>query len=214
MSYQANVYRKQGATEMTIDSGGLLNITSGAVALPANLKTGFIPLDLFAARFIASGETINGVTVTASTPLANAIGGLLHGGSTPILKAFSSGTSGMLCLEWASGDMSEIRWSPMPIPPDFDSSSPLYVCWTGNRGSESASNNTFRVQFFNSTNTTNVGTTGATMTTQPTEQRICVSATGLTAHPGFWNVGLKPITHTHNPNRIFAAGIEYTRRTS
>ena len=61
---QARVYRKQGATAMVIASGGTLEVqpggiadlSSGQVRMPANLQTGQRDLSIFTARILSSGE--------------------------------------------------------------------------------------------------------------------------------------------------------------
>lgn len=234
-TYQPKVYRQQGATAFVVASGGTLsiepggnfalageflaaagstmNLASGALRLPTNLRRGYIPLSMFAARSLSSAETIGGVTVTASTPLSQAIGGLLHAGSTPTLTMNSSDNHAAI-LTWASGVVTAVAFPPLPIPPDFSSAGGLSIHAIAERTSDAASNNVLDFRFWANENTSNKGTTGSTMTSTPAEYSITVSSAEVGAHPGTWNITIVPGTHTNNAVRMWNSWVEYDRRTS
>jgi hypothetical protein len=215
MTQNFGVYRKQGATEMVIDTGGTLNAASGKVNLPPNLKRGFVPLNLFGARALASGETYNSfqVSATGAALPTGSVGGLLAAGTVPFLGAFSTAAKAAV-VQWASGSVQAIAFPPIPVPPDFSSAGGLSIHAIAERTSDNASDNVLDFRFWANTNASNKGTTGATMTTTPAEYSAAVSSAEAGAHPGSWNVHIVPGTHTNNAVRLFNAWIEYTRVTS
>lgn len=210
---QVKVGISQGATELWADNGGTVNFTSGKVLLPGSLMKGYRELSIFDARALSSAEAIGGVTVTASTPLANAIGGLLNAGSTPTLT-MNSTVNQQAVLTWASGVNTAIAFPPISVPRDFDSSQSLTLNAIAERASDNASNNVLQFRFWNGSNATDCGTSGTTMTTTPAQYSITVSASALSAYPGVWNTQILPQTHTNNAVKVYNAWLEYNKRTS
>lgn len=213
MTQNYGVYRKQGATELTIDSGGLLNAASGKINLPPNLRRGFIPLDLLSARILSSGEAFFNFQVSATMVEPASGGGLLTAGSIPNLAMFTTAAQAAF-INWASGQAQAVRFSPVPIPPDWDSATAFTIHAMAERTSDNASNNVIDMRLWNSTNATEMGTTGATLTTTPGEISVSVGSTAGAAHPGFLNISFVPGTHTNNAVRVFGAWVEYNRLTS
>lgn len=219
---QARIYRKQGATgfvvasggEITVEAGGEINASAGMLTLPPNLKRGFLSLDILSARSLASGENYITANVTVTgTNLGASIGGILHAGSVPTLTVNSTDARGAV-LTWASGQTPVIAFPPVPIPPDFSSAGGLTYHALAERTSDNASNNVLDFRVWAGQTATNVGTTGTTMTTTPAEYSITVASGSVGAHPGVWNFHLVPGTHTNNAVRVFAAWVEYDKRTS
>jgi len=212
---QTAVYRKQGATELVIDNGGYLNAASGSISLPTNLRRGFYNFDLHSARALSSAENYLGASVSATGGnLGNAIGGLLNANSTPSLTNLS--TAGrMAVLTWASGNNTEIALGQLGVPPDLNTATGITIHALAERASDNASDNTLDFRFWSGTGTTEMGTTGATLTTAFTEISISVGATAIAGgHPGVWNFGLAPTAHNNNAVRVAAAWVEWDRRTS
>lgn len=220
----ARAYRKQGATAFVIASGGALevepggtlNVASGALNLPPNLKKGFFAFDLPAARALASAENFIDANFSATgVSVGSSVGGLLHAGSTPKLVMLSSANQ-MTLVQWASGSVVGIRLPTFVKPPDFDSSSPVKIKLLG-RCATASGNAGFSIKVWDSTNTTNVGSTCASFTASGsvfTSHSITVSATGLTAYPGVLNVTLVPGAHQNDTIDLSACWLEYTRKTS
>jgi hypothetical protein len=215
MTQNFGVYRKQGATEFVIDSGGLLNAASGKINLPTQLKRGVVPLNLFAGRVLASGENFHtfNVSATGAALPTGSIGGLIGGGTVPFLGTFTTNAKAAH-VGWASGQTQALALPPVPIPPDFSSAGGLSIHAIAERSSDGASDNVLDFRFWADINASNKGTTGATMTTTPAEYSAAVSSAEAGAHPGSWNVHIVPGTHTNNAVRLFNAWIEYTRVTS
>jgi hypothetical protein len=212
MTYQAKVYRTQGATAFVVDAGGTLNAASGKITLPGNLRRGYWPLDLFSARALSSAENFLGASVSATGGnLGNAIGGLLNVNSTPTLTMEGTASNQTAVLTWASGVVTQINFSPIGTPPDFNSATAVTFHALAERASDNASNNTIDFRAW-SPGTTDLGTTGATLTSAFTE--ISAAISGLDGHPGVWNFGLAPGTHTNNAVRLRAAWIEWDRASS
>lgn len=222
MTYQAKVGREQGASAffvasggtIRVDPGGHINVASGSITLPANLKRGYIPLDIFAARALSSAEAFLGASVSATGGnLANAIGGLLNANSTPTLTMFSTAAMAPQ-LTWASGVGTAIAFPPVPIPPDFSSAGGLTIHAIAERASDNASNNVLDFRFWANQNATEQGTTGTTISSTPGEHSITVAASEAGGHPGVWSFQLVPGTHTNNAVKVYSAWAEYDRRTS
>ncbi len=223
MTYNAKVYREQGASSLIVasggtirvDPGGALNVASGSLTLPTNLRRGFIPLDLFAARALASGENHFGIIVnTTGAELGTSVGGLLNAGSIPALNTFTTAAMASR-LYWTSGQQQAVAFPPIPIPPDFSSAGGLSIHAMANRSSDGASNNVLDMRFWANLNSTEKGTTGSTLATGgPGEVSIVVSSAEAGAHPGTWNVQIVPGTHTNNKVSVFSAWVEYDKRSS
>lgn len=222
MTYIPKVGREQGASTfyvasggtIRVDPGGMINAASGSITLPPNLKRGYVPLDIFAARALSSGEVFFGASVSATGGnLGNAIGGLLNANSTPTLTMFSTAARAPH-LTWASGDVTAIAFPPVPIPPDFSSAGGLSIHAVAERSSDNASNNVLDFRFWANTNATEQGTTGSTMTTAPAEYSVVVSSAEAGAHPGVWNFQIVPGTHTNNSVKVYSAWAEWDRKTS
>ena len=223
MTYQPKVYREQGASALVIasggtlrvEAGGTLNLASGTLSLPTNLRRGFVPLDIFAVRTLASGETFQSFNVSASGAAlpTGSVGGLIGAGTIPALAMFSTAAMAPHAL-WASGEQAAIAFPPVPIPPDFSSAGGLTIHAIAERSSDGASNNVLDFRFWANVNATEQGTTGSTMTTTPAEYSITVSSAEAGAHPGVWNIQIVPGTHTNNKVRLFSAWAEYDRASS
>lgn len=236
--YQPKVYREQGASafvvaasgkirvesggaiavesggEITLQAGGVLNASAGSITLPANLKRGYIPLDLFAGRILSSAENLLGIVVnTTGAELGASVGGLLNAGSIPTLT-MNSTVNGAALLTWASGQNAAVAFPPIPIPPDFASAGGLSIHAIAERASDNASNNVLDFRFWNGANTSEKGTTGATMTSTPAEYSAVISSAEVGGHPGYWNVRIVPGTHTNNAVKVYAGWLEYSRATS
>lgn len=212
MTYNAKVYRKQGATEMVVDAGGLLNISSGAVSLPTNLAKGFHVFDLLAARELSSGENFMDSSADSTGAANIAQGGLLHAGGEPALGMFSSGAHAHR-IRWASGQADAVRLPTFVKPPDFDSSTPVTIHLLAESGSVSGDAG-IDIRVWNDLNTTECGTTCASFTSAMAEYSISVGASHLSAHPGFLNVTLVPGAHQNDAVDVYAAWLEYGRKTS
>lgn len=215
MSYQAKVYRTQGASALVIDAGGSLNAASGSLTLPTNLRRGMIPLNLFTARSLSSGEAFNSFNVSATGAAlpTGSVGGLLGAGTIPAL-AMNSTVNQAAYLNWASGQNQAIAFTPIAIPPDFDASGALTIHAFGERASDNASDNKIDFRFWNGSQTTDAGSSGATMTTAPAEYSVTITTGHLSAHPGYWNVQIAPTAHNNNAVRVYNAWIEYQRTSS
>lgn len=219
---QARVYRKQGATAQVIASGGTLevqaggviDVSSGSIVLPANLKRGFAPLNMFSARIMASGENFFDIVVNTTGASLNAsVGGMLHAGSVPALQTGTTAARGSL-ISWASGQQQVVAFPPVPIPPSFSSAGGLVIHAIAERASDNASNNVLDFRFWANQNATNKGTTGSTMTSSPADYSITVSSAEAGGYPGTWQVHIVPGTHTNNAVRLFNAWLEFDTKTS
>ena len=219
---QARVYRKQGATAQVIasggtievQSGGIIDVTSGLIRMPANLAKGVIQLDIFSARALSSAENFLGASVSATGGnLGNAIGGLLNVNSTPTLT-MNSTVNNAAVLTWASGVQAAIAFPPVSIPMDFSSAGGLEMHFQAEHASDNASNNVLDLRFWANLNATEQGSTGATLTTVPADYTVTVSSAEVGSYPGFWNLQVVPGTHTNNSVKVYSGFLRYTKLTS
>lgn len=214
-NYQPKVYRKHGATELTIDAGGRLNAASGSVVFPTNLQRGFIPLLLTDARALSSAENTLGIVVSATAAATVALpsaGGLLHAFSTPRLEMISTVSNQNMVLNWTSGVVTQINWT-LPAPPDYDGATGISMHIVAEKASGGATDNKFDMRAWG-IGTTDLGSTqSATLTSTPTEYSVDISS-AIGAHPTAWNFGLAPIAHTNFTNTVHAAWVEYPKRSS
>ena len=215
-TYNARVYRKQGATELVVDSSGYLNISSGKVTLPTQLRKGYINVDLFSGRALASAENFNnfGPWVGTATQSNAAMGGLLSGGGDPNLQTFSTVGAQAPFIGWASGTVTAVRFPPIVLPSDFDSATAVTITYIAERASDNASNNVIDTRVWVGVNATEMGTTGSTLTSTPTAQSITVSATAFAGNGNWLSIQVVPGTHTNNAVRLYGMKVEYGRVSS
>lgn len=83
--------------------------TITAANLPSNLKTGYIPLDLFTARII-SGNAIQNLTEA----------GVPDGNTNPSIARINGATDKLGRTIWAAGSAAEIQFTTIAPPADFD----------------------------------------------------------------------------------------------
>lgn len=165
-----------------------------------NLAKGFIPLDIFAARFIDTNEIDN---------LAGH-GGIMAIDSNPMLQRVDAATDKAARLEWNAADVAEIQFPPITKPPDFDSSQ--LMTFHG-MFAKSADANTFAVdvQVFDGVGDTEMGGVTENFVQALAEYEVEIAAAGLSAHPGFFTISLIPEAHAGDILYLYNAWLEYTR---
>ncbi len=192
------------ADHVYINDGG----TSAKITL-ATLRTflvgkGKIALDITSLREIVSDETDTDANH----------GGILTLDSTPRLKRVTTSTDKAFKVEWIGGNVDEVQFPPVFMPPDFDSSIDATVHLLA-KMSAAGDVPTIDVQVFDGIGDTEMGGPTAALSSTLAELSVTLTAATLSGHPlGFLNISLIPGTHATQLVELYAAWIEYTRKAS
>lgn len=195
---------RQVAGKAMIVSPGVYNAANKTLELRVAEKgSGFIPLDITSLREIASNDIQD---------LA-AYGGILATDSVPDLYRVNGLTDKALKVEWKTGEVDEVAFPPVPLPPDFDGGAPatVHCLWSKDANTDTAM--VVDVQAFSGLGDTEMGgNTAAIAVAADTLFETSVSLTGANVggHPGMLNLALVPGTHANDVLRLHAAWIEYS----
>ena len=229
--HAARVYRKQGATEFTVASGGRINVEPGgridlssggagalilatgeigASDLAGNLASGSIPLDLFSARALSSAEAFFNSSAGATGAGGQGKGGVLTGNSAPKL-AYPASNSLSAYLEWASGNAAGIAFPPLFLPPDFTTALPVVVDLYGENASGATADaiSAIQVKAFSGVGGADVGSTHPNFTSTPAAQSVQLATGSLSS--GVLNLVLVPQAHANKALRLYGARVRYGR---
>ncbi len=204
-SQNVKVGIEQGGDTLFVKSGGTLRIEAGATVTDSrgDAVKGFIPLSLADAREVVTNATVN----------AAGNGGLLASDTTPIFERVNAATDKALRLNWASSNVDEITWS-FAYPPDLDDTATLEVHVLAAMAGASDTP-TLAVGYFEGVGDTNVGGATAAVTgTTVAEYSRTIAAADVGAAPNVASVSLVPGAHGTDALYIYAAWIEYTRKSS
>ena len=174
------------------------NVT--AAKLTATLRTGIIPLDLFAARAISANAIQN---------LA-AVGGILASDSDPILERVNGATDKAIRVKWAAGSVVELHLPPVAYPPDLDDTAAITFKARAKMGG-GTDTPTLTIGYFESTGDTDAGgATGALSSSLATVTRT-IAAGDVGAAPTFASITITPGAHGTDTLELYEAWLEYTR---
>lgn len=204
-TYQPKVYRDKGGDRMTVKSGGEIVLESGAIVTDqrGDAAKGFLRLPLVDAREVSSNATIN----------AAGNGGLLASDTTPIFQRVNGATDKALRLAWAASNVDELTWS-FAYPPDLDDAQAVEVHFLAAMAG-ATDIPTLTVGYFEGIGDTDAGGATAAVTgTTIAEYSRTIAAADVGAHPNFASVSLIPSAHGTDILYVYAAWIEYTRKTS
>lgn len=210
--YQGTKVGHLDASGFTITDGTTTRMTDGLLAaagLGANLKKGFISLDLFSVR-----EAIANVLQAAATGAALGSGGILATDTTPILQRINGATDKAARISWVATDVGEIQFAPVPIPPDYDNTEVLTVHLLVYKNANTDTTFVIDVQAWSGIGDTEMGGDTAAITeTVAAEKSVSLTGANVGAHPGVLTINLVPGAHANDAVYLLAAWIEYTRRT-
>jgi hypothetical protein len=184
-------------------AGELIDVVlvQNGVDIAPNL--GVIPLDICAAREIATNDTQN---------LA-AHGGIMASDSTPALARVNGATDKALRLAWAAADVTEIAFPPVAKPHDLDSSADMTVhLWCKMAGATDTP--TIDCQFFDGEGDTEAGAATTACGSTLAEEIATIPAAGIGAAPGFFNISLVPAAHGTDILYLYMAHLEYVRKVN
>lgn len=205
-SGQALNYAEQGGKEWHV--GGKLIADAGAtidLSAVANVATGTLRFDLFAARVIATNQIPN----SAATPS----GGMLTSNTTPLLTRVNGATDKAMAVQWAATVTNELQLPTVPVPIDMDVTKACTLKLLTKMGG-STDTPTITADVFPGIGGTNAG--GATTAAASTlgEVTLTIAASSLTAYPSTISVALTPGTHGTDALNLYDAYIEYAYKTS
>lgn len=201
--------------DLALSSAGAATIQANAVEasmLGANLGKGFIPLDIFALREIVSNDIHDSVADETAGPLNS--GGILSNTSTPLLQRVNTSTDKAARVVWGSSDSTEVQFPPVPMPPDLDESADVTVHLLAKMASGGMDTPTIDIQVFDGIGDTEMGGATAALSTTLAEVSATLDAANISGHPtGVLNISLVPAAHTNEALELYAAWVEYTRKT-
>ena len=172
-----------------------------ASMLGANLGKGIIPLDITTAKIIA-GDAIGNTTE-----------GLFPDGNTaPSLARVNAATDKALRLVWASSSSVEIQFAPIAYPGDLDDTAAVTVHFLANMAG-ATDTPTLTVGYFEGVGDTDAGGATGALSTTVAEVSRSIAAGDVGAHPKAGNITLTPGSHTTDALYIYAAWVEYTRKS-
>lgn len=184
------------ATDLHIKDAGIT-----AAKLGTNLKKGYIPLPLASFREIATNDYVN----TAGDA------GVLSSNTTPTLARVNGATDKATRIAWAASNVDEIV-AQFAYPPDLDDAAAVTVNLLARMES---TNDTpvIGVSYFEGVGDTNAGGNTAALSDAVAQKTVSITAGNIGAYPNFASIGLVPAAHGTDALWLYAAWIEYTRKT-
>ncbi len=190
-----HVYINDGGTSAKITIAALRTFLVGK---------GKIPLDITSLRLVATDDI---------DTLANH-GGILGLDSTPRLKRVATSTDKALKVEWIGGNVDEVQFPPVFMPPDLDSAVDVTIHLLA-KMSAGGDVPTIDVQVFDGIGDSEMGGPTAALSSSLAELSVTIANANISGHPtGFFNISLIPGTHATQLVELYAAWVEYTRKAS
>ena len=190
------------ADELYVNDGGTSTKATVAELRTAIVPTGFILLDITSLREIASNE----IDVDANH------GGILTSDSTPRLKRANTSTDKALKVEWVGGNVDEVQFPAVPMPPDLDEAVDVTVHLLA-RMNAAGDTPTIDVQVFDAIGDTEMGGATAALSSTLAELTVTIGNADISGGPlGFFNISLVPGAHATQLIELYGAWIEYTRK--
>lgn len=180
-----------------------LSLAAGSVtaaSLGANLKIGFIPLDLFSAQIIGSNEIPDS-------------GNFLDGNTAPEIKRLNAATDKAAIVNWIANGVEEIQFAPFAYPPDLDDTANVEVHLLAKMAAGGMDTPVIAVGYFEGVGDTNAGGNTAALSVTLADVSVAVLAANVGAHPNVATVTVTPAAHANEAVELYAAWIEYTRKT-
>ncbi len=190
------------ADELYINDGGVSRKATIAELRSAIIPTGFIILDITSLREIATDE----IDVDANH------GGILTLDSTPRLKRVTTSTDKALKVEWVGGNVDEVQFASVPMPPDLNASVNVTIHLLA-RMNAAGDTPTIDVQVFDGIGDTEMGGATAALSSTLAELTVTIANANISGNPtGFFSISLVPGAHATQLIELYGAWIEYTRK--
>jgi len=181
-----------GASDLGTDS-----VT--AVKLKGALRTGYIPLNLFAAQIIST----NAIPDT---------GNFLDGNTDPEIIRVNGATDKQAMISWPANSVVEIQLPAFAYPPDLDDAAAIEVHLLTNMAAGGMDTPVIAVGYFEGIGDTNAGGNTAALSVTLSDVSVAIAAGDVGAAPKVATITLIPGTHANEAVQLFAAWIEYTRK--
>lgn len=190
--------------DVTVNGSGVTAIGATKVTaamLGANLGKGHIPLDITTAKII-SGDAIGNTTE-----------GLLPDGNTaPLLARVNGATDKALRLAWAASSSVEVQFAPISYPGDLDDTAAVTVHFLAAMAG-ATDTPTLTVGYFEGVGDTDAGGATGALSASVAEVSRSIAAGDVGAHPKAANITVTPGAHTTDILYLYAAWVEYTRKS-
>jgi len=189
------------ADEGVVNDGGTSKKFTIAELRQYIVNKSYLPLDIAALRLIAS----NDIDTTANH------GGIITSDSTPALARVDGATDKALFVNWVLGNVDEVQFPPLFMPPDLDAATDLTIHLLA-KMSGATDTPTIDVQVFDGIGDTEMGGATGALSNSLAELSVTIANANVSGHPtGFLNVALIPGTHGTDAVELYAAWMEYTR---
>ena len=193
------------ADEIAVNDGGTTKKATIAELRTAIGGVGFVMMDITSLREIASNDIQN---------LA-AFGGILATNSDPALVRLNGATDKSLMVEWATSNVDEVQFPPVPMPPDLDETSDVTVHILIRMSGGTDALVTIDIQAWDGIGDTEMGGATGVITSTLAEHVITLGNADISGNPaGVLNIGLVPggTLHTVDTIQLMGAWIEYTKK--
>ena len=188
------------AVELYYDGTNFINLS----AITSFNNPGKLNLSLGELRRIAT----NDIDTTTNH------GGILTSDSTPSYARLNGATDKALRVNWIQGNVDEVQFPPVFMPPDLDETQDLTIHLLA-RMDAATDTPTIDVQVFDAIGDTEMGGATAALSSTLAELTVTVVAANISGNPlGFLNISLIPGTHATDDVQVFAAWVEYARKTA
>jgi hypothetical protein len=199
------------ADELYINDGGVSKKATIAELRTVVVGTGYIRLNITALREIGT-DTTNEIGDTADGTASDPYGGLLAADTTPRLLRSNLATDKALKVEWIGGNVDEVQFASVPMPPDLDSTVDVTIHLLA-KMSTSGDTPTIDVQVFDGIGDTEMGGATAALSDTLAELIVTIANADISGGPlGFFNIILIPGAHATQLVELYVVWIEYTRK--
>ena len=197
-----------GATDLLIPAGASIEVyldgTTDGMKEYTPGGRGFLLLDIVTLRLIVT----NDIDTSANH------GGILTSDSTPALARENGATDKALRVNWVLGNTDEVQFPTVPMPPDLKETADVTVHLLA-KMSGASDTPTIDVQVFDAIGDTEMGGATAALSNTLAELTVTIANANISGHPlGFFNIALVPGAHGTDALELYAAWIEYTRKSA
>lgn len=191
----------------SVASGGIntTQLAAGAVTAPklsTNLAIGYIPLPLDRWRIITTND------ISAKNA---ADGGLVSLDTDPTYKRVNGATDKKTRLAWAATSVVEVQ-QDFAYPPDLDDTAALTIHLLSGVGG-AMDTPAIAVGYFEGVGDTNAGGNTPSLAQTVADKIVTIAAADVGAYPQGAAVSLIPAAHANDAIYIYAAWLEYARKS-
>lgn len=195
--------------EIYVNDGGTSKKATIAELRQHIINKSYLPLDITSLREIGV-DTADDIGDALSVATEGS-GGILAFDTTPSLKRVNAATDKALVVNWVLGNVDEVQFPPLFMPPDVDAATDLTIHLLA-KMSGATDTPTINVEVFDGIGDTEMGGNTAALSNTLAELIVTIANADVAGHPtGFLNVSLIPAAHGTDALELYAAWMEYTR---